>query len=67
MAMNKEVGEKMEQAAKDAYQELLETLEDMTPKARDGAEVVISWFRNSYRQAGYKKLARKLVKGDINA
>ena len=60
---NKEIGEKVEEA----YAALQHTMDDMTPDEFRGAQIVIDWFKNNYIAAGYKKLARKLVKGDINA
>ena len=67
MAVNKEVLNKMEAAARAAYDDLTQVLVDMSPKQREGADVVIGYFKHNYMRAGYKKLARKLVKEDINA
>ena len=64
---NKLIGEQMEAKAREAYEELQKTLDNMKPQEQAGAEVVIGWFRHNYMAAGYKKLARKVVKEDIDA
>ena len=64
---NKEINDKMEAAAREAFLELENELNSMPEAVRLGAEKVISYFKDNYMQAGYKKLARKLVKDDIDA
>ena len=67
MAFNKEVNDRMEEAARRAYDSLAADMEKMTPTELKGAERVIEYMRANYMTAGYKKLARKLVQQDIDA
>ncbi len=64
---NKLVGEQMEVAAREAFLRLENKLEGMSDEELHGARVVIAYFKDNYMQAGYKKLARKLVKFDVDA
>jgi len=67
MAYDPEANQRMEDAAKEAFNSLKVKLSKLPAEQKKGANLVIAYFKNNYMSAGYKKLARKLIKNDPEA
>jgi len=52
----------MDEAGREAHEKLKEKLEAMTDEQRAGAESIFSWLTAWYKEAGYKRLCRPIVR-----